>query len=123
MSRGCALVTYVHETMGHRADDSDVTLLLEGKDVVMVLEENDGLTVELAGNLHGFRAVNEVRPFILQGSRVGVLEETHGEFGAEQSRDGSVNRLNIELSGLDQLWDLLEVAVGLSVPVVVGSRG
>lgn len=85
----------------------------------MVFEQHNGLLIKLSCELHGFLAVNELAPLLLWGRRVRVLKETHLELSPEQSGHGSVDNRDIQLTGLDELGDLLIVAVSLLVFSVV----
>lgn len=58
--------------------------------------------------------MDEVLPLILGSPRVWILKETHFKFGSQYSSHRGINGLNIELPGVDQVGDLLEVAAAVS---------
>lgn len=97
--------------MCHRPDDGDATTLLQGEGLVVVLEQDDGLLVDGSRELDCLRAVDQLVPFGLRSGWVGVLEEAHFELGSENSGDGGVDDLDVQLAGLDELGDLLVVAM------------
>lgn len=106
--------TYVHESVGHWSNHSNATRLLQRKSLLVVFQEHDGLLVKVSGQLLGCSIVNQASPFAFGGSRIRVLKETHLELDAEQSGHSGVDSRNIQLARLDQLGDLLEVAVRMS---------
>jgi hypothetical protein len=65
--------------MCHGPNNSNIALLLQREDIVVVLKKDDGLAIEFAGEIKRLLAVDELLPFLLGRSRVWVLEEARGE--------------------------------------------
>jgi hypothetical protein len=84
--------------MCHRPDNSNIALLLQRKDIIVVLKEDDRLAVEFAGEIEGLLAVDEFLPILLRRSRVRVLEKARGELRAQDAGDGRVDGFNVEFA-------------------------
>lgn len=97
--------------MGHGPNDGNATGLLQRKSRIVVLQKHNGLLVQVPSNLLGCSIVNQAAPLAFWCRRVWVLKEAHLKLDAQESGNGSVDSCNIELARLDQLGDLLEVAV------------
>jgi hypothetical protein len=61
--------------MRHGPNNSNIALLLQREDIIVVLKKDDGLAIEFAGEVKRLFAVDELLPFLLRRSRVWVLEE------------------------------------------------
>lgn len=51
-------LAYVHITMSHRADDCNVSRLLERQSLIVILQQDNRLLIQLSRKLHSFVAVN-----------------------------------------------------------------
>lgn len=103
--------------MSHRPNNSDIALLLQREDIIVVLKKHNRLAIQLARKIDRLLAVDQLLPLLLGGSKVRVLEETLGELCAEETGDGGIDDFNVELSGFDEGGDLLEVAIHASLLV------
>ncbi|KAI6775516.1 hypothetical protein HG530_002274 [Fusarium avenaceum] len=115
-----AILTNV--TVGHGADNSDIGVLLQGKDVLVVFQENDTLGVKLAGNLLVGLGVDIVPDLVICNTSEGLLKETHLELGAKNSGHSCVDNLLLQLASLDKLWDDLKTPVATAHLGIVTSR-
>lgn len=97
--------------MGHGANDSNIGILLQGEDVLVVLEKNDTLRVELTSKLLVLLGVDIVKDLVVGDTSKGRLEEALGELCAEDTRNGQVEILLVKLSVLDELRDDLVTPV------------
>ena len=91
-------MAYVHEPIAHRPDQGDVGGAVEREEIVVVLKQNDGLGIQLAGQSERAVRVDDRGSLIRGQSAVRVLEDAHREFGAQETRYGSVHDALVELA-------------------------
>jgi hypothetical protein len=108
--------------MSHRTDDGNVGVLLQGKSVLVVLEENDTLSVKLTGDLLVSLSVDIVPDLIVSNTSKWLLKKTHFELGTKDSRNSCVDDLLVQLTSLDKLRNDLETPVTTAHLGIVTSR-
>lgn len=85
--------------MSHRSKDSNaLDLLLVQRQDTIVLKQNDTFTVNLPGKGYTVVRMNDLLPLVFRGGNVRVLKKTHDEFGTKDTRDSSVQDLDIKRS-------------------------
>lgn len=110
--------------MSHGTNNSDVGVLLQGQHVVVVLEEHDTLSIELTSELLVLLGVDVVPDLVVSDTSEGLLKETHGELGAEDTGHGLVKNGLLELAGLDKLGDDLVTPVATThLDIVTSGEG
>lgn len=79
----------------------------------MILQQDNRLLIQIPCKLLSLGAVQNVGPLALWCDSIRILKQTHLELGPEKSGHGGVHEVNAEFSGLDHLWNFLEVATWL----------
>lgn len=110
--------------MGHGADDGDVGVLLQGEGLVVVLEQDDALGVEVAGDLAVLLGVEVVKDLVVGDASIRVLKDARLELCAEDAGDGRVDDVLGQSAVGDELRDVLEaVASATHLDIVTGREG
>lgn len=110
--------------MGHGTNNSHVGVLLQGQHVVVVLEEHDTLSIKVTSDLLVLLGVDVVPDLVVRDTSEGLLEETHGELGAEHAGNSLVEDRLVELARLDKVGDGLVAPVATAhLDIVTSGEG
>lgn len=95
--------------MSHRPYYSDISVLLQGQNVVVILEENDRFSIELTCKLNDLWRMDVFGLLLLRHARKGSLKQACLEFGAQDSRYSFIDNFYRQFASCNHLGDLLEV--------------
>lgn len=117
------IVAVVHEAGSEGSDDSDLAGLADGEGLAGVLEEDDGLSVQLSGQVLEFLRVDRLVPLLALEHSQWVFEEAELELGAKEARHGFIDYGNVERAAGHHVWNHTVVeAAAAHLDIVAGRQ-
>lgn len=110
--------------MTHGSNNSNIGILLQRQDVIVVLQQNDALLVDLLGQSNMFIGMDVVVNLVIRDAGKGVLEKALLKLGAEDASDGSVDNFLVQRARFDEVRDILEApAATTHLNIVTSGEG